>query len=353
MIDMSWVAGATKIKTGSIKSLNLGTGDVSGMGVINQGIKNNIGGNAIVVTGNYNQVNSSNSHIVGDGNIVNLDKVTIFGDNMSPTQSNTVYINQQVILGPAGSLPISGTPETMAYFNTAGNLSSIFVINTSKESLAIGSSTVASGLNSFASGNSSQATGNNSVAEGAGSVASGVASHAEGSGSVASGGASHAGGFNSAASNWGEWARGTTVGLLPGDYQCGTLLYTGDSIPPGTTTELFLDGASIQATIPTGMYFCKLKIVGSSTAFVAGGLSGFNDFEFFVRSNAGALQFLDMTGTTQTTFTLTAAFNTGLAFVNTITIFHAGSNLRIEVNNTGLHVGNWIGKLDYIKTITT
>ena len=208
MIDMSAAAGATYVKVGSTKSLNLGTGQVFGMGVINQGQANSITGNSIVVTGNYNQIQSNNSHIVGDGNYVAHDNVTVFGNNIIATQSNTVYINQPVILGPNGTLPISNTstPETMAFFNSTGVLSPIWSVNES--------------INSFA------------------------------------------GGGNAKASNWGERSWSSIPSGSNGDHQYGTLMYSIIGQPWNTTTgtvDVFLDNSSQVFTPLSGMYSFTLN----------------------------------------------------------------------------------------------
>lgn len=357
MIDMSAAAGGTYIKSGSSKSLNLGTGQVFGTGVINQGINNTVDGNSIIVTGNWNQIKSSNSHIVGNGNLVlDLNNVTIFGDNQIATQSNTFYLNQTLILGPEGSIPstdITGIPNTMAYFATDGSLASIFTVSLLHKSLAEGSSTIASGNNSHAEGNGSIASSDESHAEGLATTSSGVGSHSEGIATQASGEASHAGGSLALADNFGEWARSSSdVTGNAGNYQYGILSWIADSVAIGAGTsfqEAFLDGVSIEWTTDTNVvYLCR-----ATCLWKLQGLPGFIgstvDAFFTVVNTAGVVTIVDITGTTVGAVSITGVGSAGTAPICSFSIGTSPSSLGVFINRNPLNIINAMVKIEYTR----
>lgn len=332
------------------------------------------GSSNIFSRGNNNLISStyslSNVFLAGDYITVSgtASDVTVFGSNIIATQSGTFYLNQIMVAGPSGSISpsiITGTPDTMAVFNTVGRLTSFFVVDVVKESLAIGSSTLASGLSSFAEGGSTIASGNTSHAEGASTLASGLQSHAEGfstiaSGNVshaeggsseASGAASHAGGASSKANNWGEWARGSNAVISTGQYQYGIMSYIGDSVPI-TTTELFLDGSSIQFQPLVGIYYMTLEFIASSTNATAWFPNGTLPIQFILAWDGAVLALLNITTAAGFTTANFIGVSTGATFLNpTLTVANVANQLIISSTNAGTDTYNIMVKMSYTKVL--
>jgi hypothetical protein len=92
---------------------------------------------------------------------------------------------------------------------TGNNISAIgYRFDSSKNSIAIGTNTTASGSNSHAEGKNTTASDEETHAEGVDSTASGNFSHAEGARTTSSGKASHTEGWMTSAQNTGEHAEG-------------------------------------------------------------------------------------------------------------------------------------------------
>lgn len=338
----------------------------------------NIGDNNVSLNTKREFIFGDNNYIVGSSSMTDIfvagnyatisgtiSNITIFGDHVIATQSVTMYINQSVKFGPSSSITGVGTPETMAYFNSAGQLSSIFNVNDANgNSLAEGFFTTALGFASHAEGRDTKAlnltdhaegfvtvaNGGPSHAEGLGTSAEGQGAHAEGIFASASGIASHAGGQFSFANNYGEWSRssGNTTNV-PGDFQYGILSYIGNNVP-NTGSIIFLDGISVNFSPLNGNYYCRIsfivKDVGNST-FV----SFIDPVSFLLSVVAGVPSMFDNTGTPQTSITFGSTANTNAVNINpsvTLSTIAVVNTFTVQVINIGVGTMNIIGKVDYL-----
>jgi hypothetical protein len=204
MIDMSAAAGGNQKPIGGLGNLQVTKGgNIFGTGNINSGVGNNINGNYNQVLGHYNQIQTDNAVVIGN--------------NVTATQSGVFVLNQPLILGPQGTLPV-GTGDFIT--------------------MSVGSG--------------------NTISGGTGSMTQGI-------GCVASGTNSYAGGYNATSTNYSEWSRGNTS-LFTSQYGSVLLSNFANVLPfaLGTTMNIFTDGTASNFQLNGDYKFTAKPFVNSA-----------------------------------------------------------------------------------------
>jgi hypothetical protein len=200
------------------------------------------GSNSIVLSGN---LNSSS----GFGSITGGESNTATGSNcVSLGESNNATGIAAISLGRGNNNQGGGGGDRGSFAIGFGN-----TCNFTEGGGALGKQNTASNFNAIAIGQSSTASANISTAIGNSCTASGVASLALGSSNTASGAISTTiGGANAISNLYGQTAHASGQFAAGGDAQAHVLVWrravTG---APVGGTELFLDGASIAAILPS------------------------------------------------------------------------------------------------------
>ena len=177
------------------------------------------------VTGNNNNLGSSitNAYVVGSNNTISipsgstiLSGITIFGNNVTATTANTLYVPNIQFTTSAGTIngtSISAITQSSNLWASGTGIGSIVQLGGSciangDYNIAEGYQTIAIGTASHAEGHYSKAYGDASHAEGYNTEASSLCAHAEGSQTLANGYYSHAEGTQTIASGTASHAEG-------------------------------------------------------------------------------------------------------------------------------------------------
>lgn len=229
-------SGGTPVASSALT--NDGT-DITVTNALNIGTRSGSVGAKSLVVGTTNTVSGAGSTAVGVSNAVTGINSQAIGNN------NTINANGAIAVG-------------------AGNFVS------ANFAQAYGSSTTATAIGAHAEGTGTAAEGNSSHAEGFGTSTAGIASHAEGQNTLAGADNSHAGGLYAISYLDSQFVRGS--GKFTGDASAQKSdIYLRVSTTNATPAELYIDGSSIRAVIPTGKTW---GVTGSVIARQVGGASG-------------------------------------------------------------------------------
>jgi len=286
--------------------------DISVANAFNVGSRSNAAGTNSEVIGISNEASGNQSLSQGAGNVVT-------GENsFASGSSNTVSSDNAQALGV--NLIVSGNRAQALGFN-----------NTS------------SGFASFVEGSGNTSSGSTSHAEGSVTQASGQGAHSEGSTTVASGDFSHAGGNNAVAYLNSQMARASSGFNTAGSAQKSDI-YLIVSTTNATITEMFIDGSSVRAIIPTGKTWgLRGTVVGRQTGGAAG-TPGDSTIETF----AGVLK--NVSGTVSLVAAITPSqgdTDAGLsATIVTVTADNVNKSLKVQVTGVASKTINWFAHIE-------
>jgi hypothetical protein len=217
-----------------------------------------------------------------------------------------------------GSIAIGGS--------IAGNTAS------GSNSIAIGVGNTASAISSIAIGNTCTASANYAMAFNSGTTASGLTSTAFGESTTASGATSTAFGSLSVASLEAQIAYSAGEFATPGDAQ-GSILQLRRAITGTTQTELFIDGASVQAILPATnrLWNFRVDVVGVGNTV---GNGTFTAGDMWSSWHCGAIKRLNTTTSIVGTVQAVATAQSDANFATTVVTIDADDTteaLRIRI----------------------
>lgn len=296
----------------------------------------------------------ASSELTNDGTDITVTNALNVGSrsNSAGTNSQVIGIaneasgNQSVSQG-AGNVVTGENSFASGSSNTINNVSAFTTgVNnqvTADRAQAMGSGNAVSGFAATALGAGNTATGTTSYVEGSVNISSGQSSHAEGSSSTASGDFSHSGGNNAVAYLNSQMARTSGGFNNPGSAQKSDI-YLYVSTTNATITEMFIDGSSIRAVIPTGKTWgLHGTIVGRQTGGTSGtaGDSTIETFDGVLKNVGGTVSLVNAITATQ------GDTDAGLSTTTvTVTADNVNKSLKIQVTGTANRNINWFAHVD-------